>query len=586
MIKPKIKLLLAGISLALLTGCGGGGTSSVKSDDTGVQNPGQNQSQDQSQNQPQDQLPQDPPVNLEIVQDDAQKGHYMKLATTKNWYFIRNGDLTDVNFDTTESHDKGTGSAILEYSDTNWEKTDRLFSAFLMPVEPGESYTLSFWTKAESMQPSLEVYGVYWDENKNEIKNSKGSQIANSVVNTWEQGFIQINIPANSNIKYFSFKIYMAHQGINGKIWVDDFAFEKGVHLPARSAKKAFNGTLTKVDSLGNMQIKENGVWRDFFPIALVDVDSSRDLSVYANQGFNMKLNAWSATDVKNAYNKGLYTALNITLPMMYDSQSVSDLENRLQGILNDADAASKLLFYYADNEFYNRLPRVVNTVNAMRAKDNGARPIYMLQGDYALTRKYNDLSDIAGAYVATNRLVEDTTLIEQPSMHEYEIMDRMPNQKQPVVFAEITRGVQNNFRAVLFGAIAKGARGVAFWRDGGSAGDITKRVWWNDLPNMKNEIDKMMSAGIIQADHNPSFQVTTANKDVIYGTRFVNGTGYIIAANPTNQAVSAAFTTLNLGYTPSSLQDFITGATTGVVSGNSVTFTIPAYGSRVIKLQ
>ncbi|RUM64408.1 MAG: hypothetical protein DSZ05_07520 [Sulfurospirillum sp.] len=488
-------------------------------------------------------------------------------------------------FDPNVSHDNGTGSAVLEKSDTDWVKTDRLFSTFLVPVEAGKSYTLSFWMKAESLQPSLEVYGVYWDQDKQEIENSRGTQIANSRTGTWEQGFVQINVPQNSNIKYFSLKVFMAHQGINGKIWVDDFAFTNGTKLPQRSPKKSFNGTITRVDSLGNMQIFENGFWRDFFPMAIVDVDSHRDLSVYSNQGFNMKLNAWSAADVKTAYAKGLYTALNITLPMMYDSQNISDLENRLQNILNDPDAASKLLFYYVDNEFYNRLPRVVNTINAIRAKDGGKRPVYMLQGDYGLARKYNDLSDIAGAYVATNRLVEDTNLIEQPSIYEYEIMDRTPNQTQPVVFAEITRGVQENFRPVLFGAIAKGARGAAFWRDGGSSGDITKRRWWNDLPNIKAEINKMMTAGIIQADHNPAFSTTASNPKIIAGTRVVNGVGYIIAANPTNRAVTSSYTLNGLGYTPSALQDFITGAGTGTVSGSSVTFTIPAYGSKVIKL-
>ena len=582
----KSNIWILALLAALLNGCGGGGTKPA----SGTSDPNQSSSGGQpgtADNNDSGDVPSVlPGVNLEVVQDQAVIGKLMRFADVKDWYFTRNDELTDVIFDSTESHDSGTGSVILEQSNTDWMKTDRLFSTFLLPVEPGKSYTLSFWMKSETMQPSLEVYGVFWDKNQKELENSRGSQIANSVVNTWEQGFIRINIPDNSEIKYFSIKVFMAHQGINGKIWVDDFAFQEGNQLPARSSKKPFNGIVTKVDQLGNMQIFENGSWKEFFPFALVDVDGSRDLSVYANQGFNMKLNAWSAADVKNAYAKGLYTALNITLPMMYDNQNISDLENRLQGILNDPDAAGKLLFYYVDNEFFNRLPRVVNTVNAIRAKDNGARPIFMLQGDYALTRKYNDLSDIAGAYVATNRLVEDPSIIEQPSMFEYEIMDRTPNQKQPVVFAEITRGVRNNFRPVLFGAIAKGARGAAFWRDGGSAGDITKRVWWNDLPNIKQEIDKMMNAGIIQADHNPAFHVTSSNKEVITGTRVVNGVGYIIAANPTSSTANVSLSLSGLNYTPSALQDFISGAATGTVSGNSVTFSIPPYGSRVITLQ
>ncbi len=566
--------------VALLSGCGGGSTKPA----SGGGDPGQS-----SSGQPGSGTGGVPPVNsgvnLEVVKDQVAIGKLMRFADTKDWYFTRNGQLSDVIFDSAESHDSGTGSAILEQSNTDWTKTDRLFSTFLLPVQPGKSYTLSFWMKSETMQPSLEVYGVYWDKNQKELENSRGSQIANSVVNKWEQGFIRINIPDNAAIKYFSIKVFMAHQGINGKIWVDDFAFHEGNQLPARSPKKVFNGTVTKVDQLGNMQISENGNWKDFFPFAIVDVANGRDLSVYANQGFNMKLNAWGVDDVNNAYAKGLYTALNITLPMMYDSKNVSELETRLQNILSNPAAAGKLLFYYADNEFFNRLPRVVNTVNAIRAKDNGARPIYMLQGDYALTRKYNDLSDIAGAYVSTNRLQEDPSVIEQPSMFEYENMDRTPDQKQPVVFAEITRGVKQNFRPVLFGAIAKGARGVAFWRDGGSAGDITKRVWWNDLPNIKQEIDKMMAAGIIQADHNPAFQVTSSNKEVIAGTRVVNGVGYIIAANPTSSAVNVTFGLSGLGYTPSALQDFISGAATGTVSATNAAFSIPPYGSRVIKL-
>ena len=502
--------------------------------------------------------------------------------TSSGWGFIdyRGYSLEDSIkpdfYDPDESYDSGTGSAYLEHSGDKDNRNDRLYSEFSIPVTAGNTYTLSFWMKTKSWpSPSIQVFGTYLDIDGKEIANSDGSRTSNSKKDLWEKTYIIIPVPNNADIKSFEIRIVMNLNDIQAKVWVDEFALTQGVLLPEKPTKTAFNGSITSIDSLGNFNVDG----QPFFPLGIFGDKDRVDWNIYAAQGFNTYMWVSDQEQLEKAQTAGLKSAMQVVQYITDTSfgDRLATLSSDLDEILA-SDAAESLLFYYIDNEFYDLKSALTDTVNTIRQKDNGKRPIYMLNGDYALARKYNDLSDITGAYVA-----KDGTTI--PTIDELVIQDRQVNQKQPSAFAQINAGVGKNFRPILFGAIAKGAKAASFWKDGGSTGTIENRLWWDDLPAIKSEIETMLTAGLIQADHNPTFKITSNNKNIISGTRVVDGTGYIIAANPTQSDINVTFELQNLGYTASTAENFFTNDTIDNVDTTNVTILIPKHGSSVIKL-
>ncbi len=505
----------------------------------------------------------------------------VNFNTAKNWQFNNyEGEEQDINYDSKESHDSGTGSTYLENSGILENKNDGILSKFLIPVIAGKTYTLSFWTKTKVWPSStIQAFGSFYDANGDYIINSNGSRCSNSKKDEWEQSFVKITVPNNSKIKYFAIRAVMNLNDISTKVWIDDFKLTEGINLPARSQKNAFDGSKTSVDTLGNIKI--DGA--DFFPIGIYADRDRDDWSIYANQGFNVNMWSSNTQELQKASDAGLKSAMQIVQYMIGDKSWIpGNDEAKLValGTTMDAMLASPniddLLFYYIDNEFYHLKPIVSEVANLVKSKDE-SRPIYMLNGDYALPRKYNDVVDLTGAYVAYDGF-------DKQSITKLIIMDNTPNQKLPVSFAQINAGVGLNFRPILFGAIAKGARAMAYWRDGGEkAGDITTKLWWNDLPKIKEEINLMMP--LIKADHNPILKAQADNENIISGTRVVDGVGYIILANPTDANITVTFSIVGNSSDITGVVDYFSTENVGTFTAGSVRVDISKHGSKVVKL-
>jgi len=165
----------------------------------------------------------------------------------------------------------------------------------------------------------------------------------------------------------------------------------------------------------------------------------------------------------------------------------------------------------------------------------------------------------------------------------EFIILDNNQNQRQPAVFAQINRGVGLEMRPRLFGAIAHGAKGLSFWRD--YAEDVTGLPWWGDFPNIADEIDQMMDAGLIQRPHWTEWSLDTPTEGIDFGTRDLDGEGYLVAANYNDAASVVTFTLDGLDYTPVEVRDFFTDAVVATLVGNQFDVTIPANGSGVYRL-
>jgi len=498
------------------------------------------------------------------------------------------------NFDIKKGWDLGKGAILdkkenaikLSRSGSSWRSSDHLISDFKIPIKPNTTYTISFKSKTKTWAPpSLEVSGSYYGDN-GFISNSLGTITANSKINTWEENHVYIDVPNNQEIKSFKIRILdLPKRGKDGDIWIKEVSFKEGFFTANNiKNKKSFNGSVTRIDKLGNMQIKKDGKFEPFFPIGIYTNHKREDWSIYKKQGFNIAMLADSASSIKKAKQAGLYSSMQLVqyilpvdeswIPQSHD-EKIAHLKRKLAEIKNQK-LSNDLLFYYIDNEFYHIKKSYTEIVDIVLSQDKGMHPLYMLNGTYGLARKYNKRVNLTGTYVAVDRYDTDIT-------HAFVALNEAQNQTIPAVIAQINRGVGLNFRPILFGAIARGARGVAFWKDGGEAGDIKNQPWWSDLPKISKEIEFMMP--LIRANHKTSWVAKNDNKKIIHGTRTVNNKAYMIISNPTNKVQKTTFKLDKLPYNAKKIKDYFSKKSIGEVNKNRFYITIQPHDSMVVQL-
>jgi len=517
-----------------------------------------------------------------------------KLTSAFNIFIDR--DLSkwttkNVLYDPTQSYDSTPGS--IKFANT---PPSYIISNISIPVKAGEIYTLSARIKSTTTPSTVLTLKGAIKGGTTKAKNLFGSYISNSKANIWEKISVSIKIPDNTTHTQLYIKA-VKESHINGTIWIDNIEIRQGVALENRPSKKIFNGSHIKIDTLGN--IKVSG--KPYFPIIIYG-DNKRKLYTYKNQGFNTIAQASTPGGVKRAKDAGMMANFEMSYYVSFHNKipkySQTKLKTNLQTI-QENNLMDNLLFYYWDNEFYHynkEINQIVNIIKKIDTVDGKqTHPHYMLAGQYGHTRIYNKFINITGTYTARGLTASSpVTYVGEPLIYNLQMQDYAENQNTPSVIGQFNDGTNEKFRALIFGGIAKGMKGFGYWRDSargethlGRILDVTKQVWWDDLPSIASEIQKMLNAGLIQSSHLISFKAI-ANKPIdkiISGTRLLNNIGYIIIGNTTSKDEKVTFHLQNLGYTPTLVTDFFTGSTTGIISGNSIKITLPAYTSKVLKL-
>jgi hypothetical protein len=488
-------------------------------------------------------------------------------------------------FDATVSAEPGSGSIRLAKAADNWMLCDRVTSDFKLPVKAGKTYTLSFKTKTDSFPPPLiEASGALYGED-GFIENSNGTMCANSQKGVWEENFVLIRIPRNDLIRYMKIKLLlMPKRSISAPVWIDDVKLVEGVHLPSRSPKKEFKGAITRVDKLGNIEIKKGDKFVPFFPIGIYTDENRADWRIYKKLGFNTNMWASNAYDIKKAKDAGLYSMLQIVQYIVPVDESwipqdpqkkMAHLHKTLQKIETQG-LGDMLLSYYVDNEFYHLKPEFTKIVDAIRKVDKNHRPIYMLSGAYGMARLYNKYIDFTGTYVAEDGY-------ETPIVENLMVLNSTPNQTQPAVIGQINRGVGKSFRSIVYAAIAKGARGIGFWRDGGSAGKIESRPIAQELPKIAREIKTLMP--LIRTKCETTWRASCDSDKVIFGTRTLKGEGYLIVANPTSKRREVSFSVSGMAYRAKKAEEYFSHQKIADVNNGKFRLKIDPYDAMVVKL-
>ena len=498
-----------------------------------------------------------------------------EFKTEKNWDLSAGAKI-----------DRKLNAVKLAHAGSTWLTSDRLVSEFTLPIKANSTYTISLKSKTDTWPPpSVEISGSYYN-NGEFIANSLGSMITNSAKGIWEESTVYIETPNNQAINRFKIRIIdMPKKGKDGNIWIKDVNFKKGFHTTLKKPiKKTFNSSLVKIDKLGNIQIKNDGKFKPFFPIGIYTNNQRKNWNIYKKQGFNIAMWTDNASSIKKAKDAGLYSSMQLIqyiIPVeeewipQADNKKIAHLKKTIQEIKNK-NLDKDLLFYYIDNEFYHLKKEYTQIVDIVKELDGGLHPLYMLSGTYAIARKYNKRVDFTGTYAAEDMYEDDRT-------KAFSTLNQTQNQNQPTIIAQINRGVDKNFKAILFGAIAKGARGMAFWKDGADGVNIEKQPWWDELPKISKEIEKMMP--LITSTQFTSWSVACRDEKVVFGTREVNKEGFMIISNPTRKEKTVTFDIHELPYKATSIEDYFTHKTMGKVNNNSFSITLKPQSAEVLKL-
>ncbi|HSB96118.1 MAG TPA: LamG-like jellyroll fold domain-containing protein [Spongiibacteraceae bacterium] len=556
-------------------------------------------------------------------------------------------------------HIPHSGGCVAQIGGTEGVNGGYIQTATLYPVSAGQTYTFSFYMKVNKLPQGLpKVFGQFYSAAGNWFRNSQDQVVAvnktiadaDTIDKGWQEVIYVFTVPQGAN--FIRPTIFMGGQpkhpnGASVFSLSDAFLAKNDIVINDDATPKVeFNGSRVHVDSSGNFSVSTTGATNSFTPFFPICVSaemlrpgnrlSTDSWQMYAQQGFNC--NVWAgypevvARGERNGLRSG-YQIANYILPTAttpyadgcsntYDYnnknrlscliQNLATTNSSLANALGSQKLLDSLLFYYWDNEGaelneWNVPSAIAQTIHANDRDANGNRmhPIYQLQSQAGLPRKYNAegvvsgstataLSDVVGIYLNVNGT--NNVIYDGPTQAVgLVLLNNMRGQNQPVSIAQINGPYYEgkNFRAAVYIAIANGAKGISYFADcidnsatGGlntcRLADVDSVVikpvdqtdWWVDLPALAAAIQSQLS--VIRTELSTGWHLTkTSTADHVQaGTRTYQGKGYVIAGNEDSSDRSPTFSITGLSYTPTTVINVVTKDSVAVISSSS--FTLP----------
>jgi hypothetical protein len=506
------------------------------------------------------------------------------LATNGNFaddvgWTIKNGA-----FDPRLSKTEGSGSFKLSDSGS--------LQSTPFAVTPGLLYTFSAYIRSDGVPGgNVTLFPTSVTSSGGVIRQLEGSAHANSKPGIWEEATITFTPDASTTFVRLEAYRFLAQAG-KGDMWIDDLVLSPGFVLrEPPSPKEPFNGSRVRVDALGNFDVLKDGKWQPFFPLCIA-ADRRRTTFVpLAKQGFNC--DAWGGhvlAEAQKARDAGMFIGVQIAQFTNTGGYAYGRVD-LVKAAINDLKAqglSDSVLWYYWDNENSSgefETPRqVIDTIRSLDRDDNGQvmHPIFVLQGNYGMvraTRSSNgaSLGDVFGTYAPGGNSAG-----AGGSPSSMLLLRQGHDQTIPGSVCQINHGVGETFRSRLFGCIAHGGRAVSFWVDNEPSFGVPPvelQPWWPELPQLRADIDRLLP--IIRSPNDRWAAVSSTDNPitpVAFGTRFVNGIGYLIVANETTAPQTVTFGVNGLPYVATKAEDVLNGGVLPVVDGN-LTLTLPPAG-------
>ena len=465
---------------------------------------------------------------------------------------------------------------------------------------------------AKSLPADITRLHIAYAGDGEHINSVNYSLISTSTANEWEEFVIPFYVQKGKGINQIRITIRnegeMKAANINSSdIWIDDLQVFKaedssklfGLEKP--SAKVEFNGSKTRIDKLGNWEIKEDGEWKAFFPIAIYpddnDINRKNNWQLYKEKGFNV-ITRVNLPDAKRVADLGMYWVWDIGHYGIYDGSAIgadrfaNDYE-RLKS--NNKTVYDKLLNFYWDNEQYDEWDSIRILSNKIKEVDidnngNRIRPIYMHLDFVAGNKNYYNESykfmDTQGTYA--NDLIYKANDVQSYGVEmaggynaefgNFSLFENINKIKTPKSIFVINSPFElDNIETLLFAALARGGKGFAFWKDGGSQPAIETKPWWNDFDKVAKKVQKLLP--IIREPHWTSWELKYNKTDdedgIVVGTRDYNGKRFMIISSRFDNNENVTFTTPDKNI--SDVRDYYTNEIVAKGLGNSFTLEVLA---------
>jgi|GEM_PF-1555195 len=471
----------------------------------------------------------------------------------------------------------------------------QLISEMFYNFEYNTPYTVSFYMKTQHEPVYLSVCLHMYDANNERTFSYNTGRVATSTTGEWQEAVSIVNITDPNVVK---FKIVIEEfnsAAYTSDFFVDDVYFGKGISFYEAqvTARQTFSSSKVTIDELGNWRVYEAGAWKDFFPFGMYPNMSLRNNFIsLSGQGFNTVLGMQFqsqmqlAADATSDYNpNGMRVGLRLakyavpgdsywTLPL---------LGSNIQSI--NSSFSETLLCYDWDNENnWSTWSHWFDMVDTIRNNDV-SHPIYILNGYPGVQRLFSKrLSDVCGTYTGPAGTAMET------GAFKFDMLQYLENQDIPASAGQINYVDEETYgmRMRVYYCLINGAKAIFWWGDGynntGGADSsliVENRLWWSDIPNLRNEIDAMLP--ILKQPHWTSWSASCSDSEVLYNTRDYQNEGYMIVMNPTASATLATFTLS--GYTAAEVLDYFDDSFVTGVSGNAFTVLLSAHSTAVYRL-
>ena len=484
-----------------------------------------------------------------------------------------------------------------------------------IPVSEGNWYVISGYMYVTSLPADVMRYYIeYKDENGRGIDIPNYPMFAVSKAGSWEEFILPVYIKKNLNVTQLKlvFRDVGKPDAVNvpkSDVWIDDVSMYAvkdstalfGMTPPQK--KQSFDGSLVKIDSLGNFSVRKADGFQPFLPIIVYPGGKLDDWHKYRDKGFNTII-CNTVVEAKKAASLGMYWIWSLFDYGIYDGdengyarfeREYADLKKNSPNVLD------KLLYFYWDNERYHLFDTVKHFSDAIKRIDvdtNGKRKRpFMMQLDFTMANPHyvNDtykLVDFQSCYA--NPMVFEANDPQNYQGVEFKgnydgefanfaIFENIPGVKVPKTVFVINSPFGDKYLAnTAFAAFARGGKGFAYWKDGGSQPKIETKEWWKDFNQTTSMMRQLLP--LLRKPHWVNWELNSSLPDdedgLVVGKRDFGEKNCIITASRSSKAEHVRFTGSGIS-DGTEVSDYFTGKKVAVWQKNAfeLNFTPRGYG-------